>query len=113
MSAPVPIKVSGPPPGPPPRAPRKPRAARPSAIVHAWAPPSGAPVNFAPPTVKPPRDAYAGIQVTRSEYTCLPREGNDRLTACGRLLFLDAIRISDNPTEVTCCFCQMRLRNQA
>jgi hypothetical protein len=113
MSAPQWIKVDGPPPGPPPRAPKAPRQIKPRTAAPApasWAPPTTAPVSLAPPVIKIP---YAGIAVIRSEYTCLPREGSDTLTACGRLLFLDAITISDDPVQVTCCFCQMRLRNEA
>lgn len=108
MSTPQWIKVDGPPPGPLPRAPKAPRQIKPRPA--AWAPPTSVPVDMPPPVIKKP---YAGIAVTRSEYTCLPREGSDNLTACGRLLFLDAITISDNPAKVTCCFCQMRLRNEA
>jgi len=103
MSTPQWIKVDGPPPGPPPRAPRTPRAPKPAA----WAPPTTAPVSLAPPVIKKP---YEGIAVTRSEYTCLPREGSADLTACGRLLVLEAITVSDDPTQVNCPFCQMRLR---
>lgn len=111
MSAPVPIKVSGPPPGPPPRASKALRQikSRPAAPA-AWAPPTSSPVDMPPPVIKVP---YKGIAVTRSEYACLPREGSDKLTACGRLLFLDAITVSSNLEEVTCCFCQMQHRNQA
>ena len=79
--------------------------------MHGWAPPTTAPVDLAPPVVKPPRDPYAGMTFVRSEYVCLPREGTDKLTACGRLLFLPAITVSSDHAEVTCCFCQMRIRN--
>lgn len=100
MSAPSWKPVEGPPPAAAPRPARR--------APTTWAPPTGDPHDMPPPAR---RDPYAGIAVVRSKYTCLPREGSDSLTACGRLLFLDAITVSEDPEQVTCCFCQMRLRS--
>jgi hypothetical protein len=104
MSTPQAIKVSGPPPSK-----AKAKAAPQAKAPAAWGAPTSAPVSLAPPVIKMP---YKGISIIRSEYTCLPRDGSDSLTYCGRLLFLPAITVSNNFEEVNCCFCIMRRRNE-
>lgn len=104
MSTPTWNRVDGPPPST--RAAKSARESRPAKRAPTWAPPTGEPLDTTPPDR---RDPYAGVAVIRSAYTCLPRPGNDKLTACGRLLFLDAITVSEDPEQVTCMFCRMRL----
>jgi hypothetical protein len=109
MTAPTWKPIEGPPPGPPPKAPRALRTPHqdhrpyiapqaPRQWVNAWDPP-------APGTAWPPPKGD-----TRK---CLQREGDSRVTDCGRLVFGVATigAVTRDPAEVTCDYCLFRIRN--